>query len=231
VIDGGAGNDTMTGGAADDSYIFDFGVSQHSVNSTVHHHDFISLAGVTAVTIGGTTYSKPALNASITAWKTWDSALTAYAKRRTDNTGGDHFTAFTNSNQGGNAKNVGTIQLIDGYFHDYDTVKPVTVTDLTGSGLDTITNFGNQALTPSAAINGVGGNDTLQFNGLSADPTALNYWGNWLDSTNAGGNTTLHFHDIANRGADISSITLLGVTTNAASLVHDNIIQFNTPTV
>jgi hypothetical protein len=77
IIDGKAGNDTMSGGLKDDTFVFEFGVSQHTVNNTVHHHDFVSLAGITSVTTGGATYSKPSPNASITAWKIWDSALTA----------------------------------------------------------------------------------------------------------------------------------------------------------
>jgi len=224
IIDGKAGNDTMSGGLKDDTFVFEFGVSQHTVNDTVHHHDFVSLAGVTSVTVGGATYNKPALNASINAWKTWDSALTAYANGQRDNTGGDDFTAFTNTNPA-NPKNVGTIQLIDGYFHNYDTVQPVIVTDLSGSGFDVITNFGNQALTVVSAI----GNDTLQFNGLSNDQTALNYWGNWLTSTTRNGTTTIDFHDVAHNVADVAAISLIGVTTNVSTLVADNIVRFGSP--
>jgi len=224
IIDGKAGNDTMSGGLKDDTFVFEFGVSQHTVNDTVHHHDFVSLAGVTSVTVGGATYNKPALNASINAWKTWDSALTAYANGQLDNTGGDDFTAFTNTNPA-NPKNVGTIKLIDGYFHNYDTVQPVIVTDLSGSGFDVITNFGNQALTVVSAI----GNDTMQFNGLSNDQTALNYWGNWLTSTTRNGTTTIDFHDVAHNVADVAAISLIGVTTNVSTLVADNIVRFGSP--
>jgi hypothetical protein len=215
VIDAGAGNDTMSGGAADDSFVFDFSVSQH----IEFHHDFISLANLTSVAIGSSIYFKPAPTASITAWQVWDNALTTYANSQADNTGGDHFTAFTNSNPV--AKNDGTIKLIDGYFHDYNA----PVTDLAGSGFDTITNFANHAL---SGTNGGGGNDSLLFDGLSGDQTALNYWGNWLSSTTANGNTTIDFHDIAHNGADIASITLTGVTTDVATLVHDGIIKFGT---
>jgi hypothetical protein len=218
VIDAGAGNDTMSGGAADDSFVFDFSVSQH----TEFHHDFVSLANLTSVAIGSAIYFKPAPTASITAWQVWDNALTTYANNQADNTGGDHFTAFTNSNPV--AKNDGTIKLIDGYFHDYNA----PVTDLAGSGFDTITNFANQAL---SGTNSGGGNDGLLFNGLSGDQTALNYWGNWLSSTTANGNTTIDFHDVAHHGADIASITLTGVTTDVATLVHDGIIKFGTSPV
>jgi hypothetical protein len=218
VIDAGAGNDTMSGGAADDSFVFDFSVSQH----TEFHHDFVSLANVTSVAIGSSIYFKPAPTASITAWKVWDNALTTYANSQADNTGGDHFTAFTNSNPV--AKNDSTIKLIDGYFHDYNA----PVTDLAGSGFDTITNFAGHAL---SGTNGGGGNDGLLFNGLSGDQTALNYWGNWLSSTTANGNTTIDFHDVAHNGADIASITLTGVTMDVATLVHDGIIKFGTSPV
>jgi serralysin len=231
IIDGGLGNDALTGGAADDSFIFDFSISQHTedrdVTHTVHHHDFVSLANVRSIVIDGAVYSKPALTASITAWKAWDNALIAYANKQPDNNGGDDFMSFTNSNPGNASKTVGTIQLIDGYYHNHDTNEvqhqSVTVTDLAGSGFDTIANFANQSI---AVSNGGTGNDTLLFKGLSTDPAALNYWGNWLDSTTAGGNTTIHFHDIAHNGADVSAITLLGTTTDVATLVHDNIIQF-----
>jgi hypothetical protein len=56
-----------------------------------------------------------------------------------------------------------------------------------------------------AAIDGAGGNDTLQLNGLSNDKTALNYWGDWLGSTSANGNTTIDFHDVAHNGADVAA--------------------------
>jgi hypothetical protein len=216
VIDAGAGNDLMSGGAADDSFVFDFSVSQH----TEFHHDFVSLANVTSVAIGSSIYFKPAPTASITAWQVWDNALTTYANSQAENTGGDHFTAFTNSNPV--AKNDGTIKLIDGYFHDYNA----TVANVSGSGFDTVSNFANSAL---SVTNGGGGNDTLVFNGLSNDPTAANYWGNWLSSTTQNGNTVIDVHDVAHHGADVSSITLLGVTTDVATLVHDHIIQFQHP--
>ena len=214
VIDAGAGNDLMSGGSADDSFVFDFSVSQH----TESHHDFVSLAHVNSVTLGGTTYVEPALTGSITAWKVWDNALTTYANSQADNTGGDQFTAFTNSNPV--AKNEGSIKLIDGYFHDYNA----TVTNVAGEGFDTITNFANPAFT---VTNGGGGNDVLLFNGLSNDPTAANYWVNVLSSTTANGNTTIHVHDVADSGADVSSITLLGVTTDVTSLVQKGAIQFD----
>src|SRR5262249_23974096 len=102
--------------------------------------------------------------------------------------------------------------------------QPFTVTDLSGSGFDIIDNFARQALT---APNGGGGNDTLLFNGLYNDQSQLNYWGNWLSSTTANGDTTIHFHDVVHNGADIASIQLVGVTTDVASLVHDNIIRFS----
>jgi hypothetical protein len=218
TIDGELGNDLMSGGSADDTFVFDFSVSQH----TEFHHDFVSLANLTSVAIGDSIYSKPAPTASITAWQVWDNALTTYANSQADNTGGDDFTAFTNSNPV--AKNVGTIKLIDGYFHDYNA----PVADLAGSGFDTITNFANHAL---SSTNGGAGNDGLLFNGLSGDQTALNYWGNWLSSTTANGNTTIEFHDVAHHGADIASITLTGVTTDVATLVHDGIVKFGTSTV
>ncbi len=216
VINAGAGNDMMSGGAADDSFVFDFSVTRN----TEFHHDFVSLANITSVAIGGSIYFKPAPIASITAWKVWDNALTTYANSQADNTGGDQFTAFTNSNPV--AKNEGTIKLIDGYFHDY------YATVLAGSGFDTITNFANHAL---SSTNSGGGNDGLLFNGLSGDQAALNYWGNWLSSTTANGNTTIDFHDVAHNGADIASITLTGVTTDVATLVHDGIVKFGTSTV
>ncbi len=240
VIDGAAGNDIMSGGVNDDTFAFEFSVGQHieyrDITETVHHHDFVSLADLTSVTIGGTTYSRPAPTASITAWNNWNAELTAYAHIQQDDNGGDDFVSFTNSNPGKASKTVGTIQLIDGYYHNYDTTEvlphqPVVVTDLSGSGFDTITNFGSQSPTVIAAINGAGGNDTLLFNGLSADQTALNYWGSWLDSATADGNTTIRFHDIAHKGADVSTITLLGVTTDVASLVAQNIIKFSNPSV
>ena len=219
TIDGKLGNDLMTGSSGDDAFVFDFSVSQEAVP----HHDFISLANVTEVTIGDQTYERPADKASITAWNNWNAELTSWANGQANNTGGDDFTSFTNANPGGkhSANTVGTIQLIDGYFHDYNT----TVTDLAGDGFDTITNFAHQAF---AVTNGGGGNDTLLFNGLSADQTAPNYWGNWLSSTALNGNTTIEFHDVANHGADISSITLLGVTTDVATLVQHGAIQFDT---
>ena len=98
------------------------------------------------------------------------------------------------------------------------------MTNVAGEGFDTITNFANQAFT---VTNGGGGNDVLLFNGLSNDPTAANYWGNVLSSTTANGNTTIHVHDVADGGADVSSITLLGVTTDVASLVQKGAIQFD----
>jgi hypothetical protein len=218
VIDAGAGNDLMSGGSADDTFVFDFSVSQH----TEFHHDFVSLADVTSVTLGGTTYVKPALTGSIAAWSHWNAELTSWANSQSDNTGGDQFASFTNQNPGGKqgANTVGTIQLIDGYFHDHNT----TVTNVAGEGFDTVTNFANQAFT---VTNGGGGNDALLFNGLSNDPTAANYWGNVLSSTTANGNTTIHVHDVADGGADVSSITLLGVTTDVASLVQKGAIQFD----
>jgi hypothetical protein len=171
------------------------------------------------VTLGGTTYFKPALTGSITAWNNWNAELTSWANSQPDNTGGDHFSSFTNANPGGK-HTVGTIQLIDGYFHDSNTA----VTNVAGEGFDTITNFANQAF---AVTNGGGGNDVLLFNGLSNDPTAANYWGNVLSSTTANGNTAIHVHDVADGGADVSSITLLGVTTDVASLVQKGAIQFD----
>ena len=218
VIDAGAGNDLMTGGANDDSFVFDFSVSQH----TEFHHDFVSLADVTSVTLGGTTYVKPALTGSIAAWSHWNAELTSWANSQPDNTGGDQFASFTNQNPGGKqgANTVGTIQLIDGYFHDHNT----TVTNVAGEGFDTVTNFANQAFT---VTNSGGGNDVLLFDGLSNDPTAANYWGNVLSTTAANGNTTIHVHDVADGGADVSSITLLGMTTDVASLVQKGAIQFD----
>jgi hypothetical protein len=136
--------------------------------------------------------------------------------------------SFTNSNNGNASKNVGTIQLIDGYFHNYDTTQvthtPFTVTDVSGEGFDTVTNFANPALT---VTNGGGGNDVLQFNGLSNDATAANYWANVLSSTTANGDTTIHVHDVANNGPDVSAVKLVGVTADVATLVHDGAIQFN----
>jgi len=41
------------------------------------------------------------------------------------------------------------------------------------------------------------------------------------------GNTTIHVHDVADGGADVSSITLLGVTMDVASLVQKGAIQFD----
>ncbi len=169
TIDGKLGDDLMTGGSADDTFVFDFSVSQH----TDFHHDFVSLADVTSVTLGDITYSRPASTASITAWSNWNAELTSWANSRPDNTGGDDFSSFTNANPVG--KHTGTIQLIDGYFHDHNT----TVTNVAGEGFDTITNFANQAFT---VTNGGGGNDVLLFNGLSNDPTAANYWGNVLST-------------------------------------------------
>ena len=215
VIDAGAGNDMMSGGAADDAFVFDFSISQH----TDFHHDFVSLADVTSVTLGGVAYTRPAPTASITAWSNWNTELTSWANSQPDNTGGDDFHSFSNANPGGHHA-IGTIQLIDGYFHDSKT----TVTNVAGDGFDTITNFASQALT---VANGGAGNDVLLFEGLSNDPTAANYWGNVLSGTTANGNTTIHVHDVANGGADVSSITLLGVTTDVASLVHDGAIQFD----
>ena len=100
----------------------------------------------------------------------------------------------------------------------------MTVNDLSGSGYDTVSNFGNPAL---AVTNGGGGNDTLLFDGLSNDQSTLNYWGNWLSSTTANGNTIIHVHDVANHGADVSAITLDGVTTSIDALVHNGIVQFD----
>jgi hypothetical protein len=218
VINGEGGNDIMTGGAADDTFMFDFSVHQE----TMQHHDFISLADVTSVTIDDATYFRPAPTASITAWNNWNSELTSWANTQPDNTGGDDFSSFTNRNPGGkhSANTVGTIQLIDGYFHDYTT----TLTDVSASGFDTITNFANSALTTT---NGAAGNDVLLFDGLSADPTAANYWGNCLSSTTENGNTTIHIHDVLNNGADVSAITLDGVTTDVASLVNNHVIGFS----
>src|SRR5581483_11278944 len=59
VIDGHGGNDLLTGGAANDTFVFDFSVSQH----TQSHHDFVSLAGITSVAIGDSIYYKPAATA------------------------------------------------------------------------------------------------------------------------------------------------------------------------
>jgi hypothetical protein len=218
TIDGGLGDDLMTGGNGDDAFVFDFSVSQN----TEFHHDFISLANVTSVTIGDSTYVRPSSTASITAWSNWNAELTNWANSQPNNTGGDDFSSFTNVNPGGKhgAATVGTIPLIDGYFHDYNT----TVTNVGGDGFDTITNFVNQAL---PVANGGAGNDTLLFEGLSNDNTAPNYWANCLSSTDANGNTTIHVHDVANGGADVSAITLLGVTTDVASLVHNGAIQFD----
>src|SRR6185312_2605488 len=217
VINGEGGNDIMTGGAADDTFMFDFSVHQE----TMQHHDFISLADVTSVTIDDATYFRPAPTASITAWNNWNSELTSWANTQPDNTGGDDFSSFTNRNPGGkhSANTVGTIQLIDGYFHDYTT----SLTDVSASGFDTITNFANSVLTTT---NGAAGNDVLLFDGLSADPTAANYWGNCLSSTTENGNTTIHIHDVLNNGADVSAITLDGVTTDVASLVNNHVIGF-----
>src|SRR6185437_15761371 len=83
VIDAAAGNDIMSGGAADDTFVFDFSVSQHAE----FHHDFVSLASIAAVAIGDSVYFKPAPAASITAWPVWDNALTTYANSQADNTG------------------------------------------------------------------------------------------------------------------------------------------------
>ena len=218
VINGEGGNDIMTGGAADDTFMFDFSVHQE----TMQHHDFISLADVTSVTIDDATYFRPAPTASITAWNNWNSELTSWANDQPDNTGGDDFSSFTNRNPGGkhSANTVGTIQLIDGYFHNYTT----SLTDVSASGFDTITNFANSVLTTT---NGAAGNDVLLFDGLSADPTAANYWGNCLSSTTENGNTTIHIHDVLNNGADVSAITLDGVTTDVASLVNNHVIGFS----
>lgn len=232
IIEGKAGNDTLSGGLGNDAFVFNFDVEQQTeiqyVPVTQHHHDFVSLADVTSVVFDDTTYFKPALNAALTAWKDWDTALTAYADSQRDNTGGDHFTAFTNTNPGkGRGGTVGTIELIDGYFHDYDTTtlqkQTVTVMTVAGDGFDTITNFANPSLT---VTNGGAGADMLLFKGLSADATAANFWGNWLDSTNAGGNTTIHVHDVANHGADAAAITLAGVATDVGTLVHSGSIAF-----
>jgi len=94
---------------------------------------------------------------------------------------------------------------------------------VSGDGSDTITNFANPSLT---VTNGGAGTDSLLFKGLSADATAANYWGNWLDSTSSGGNTTIHVHDVANHGADVAAITLAGVATDVGTLVHNGTIAF-----
>jgi hypothetical protein len=236
IIEGKAGNDALSGGVGNDAFVFNFDVAQQTeilyVPVTQHHHDFVSLADVTSLVFDDMTYSRPALNAAITAWKNWDTVLTAYADSQRDNTGGDHFTAFTNTNPGkgkaiGGGGTVGTIELIDGYFHDYDTTtlqkETMTVTTVTGDGFDTITNFANPSLT---VTNGGAGTDTLVFKGLSTDTTAANYWGNWVDSTSASGNTTIHIHDVANHGADVAAVTLTGVTTDVGTLVHGGAIVF-----
>lgn len=257
-------NDSYTGGNGNDTFVFNFSVTQtttagYDVTNTVNDYDWVnhsinySLADLgigDSVTVGGVTYTKPAVTASITAWNNWNTALNAYVQTlESDNPDYANITwdvdsqAFTNSNPAkagkGAVNTVGTIQLTDGLTENYQSydlvgshdvtshVDGTTVTTLTGGGNDVIVDYThnmiNGTFTGGNPPSGSPGNDVVDFHGLSNDSGVLNYWGNWLSgTTNADGNLEIHFHDVLNNGADVSTITMLGVHITLDALIAQN---------
>ena len=181
VIVGGAGNDTMTGGYGNDQFVFNFLVSAGG-----SHH--VDLSAVTHIVVGGQSYDKPSVNASLTAWNNWNAAMEAYV---TSLGGVATHHDFVNSNPGA-PRNSGHINLVDGY-------------DI-GGGAATIAGEGNDTVRDFTHA-GSGSNDSLLMNGLSADSTAVNYWGAFLHLQEDGDSTTITW-----TGGSIDLVGVHGMT-------------------
>jgi hypothetical protein len=193
TITGGPGNDVMTGGGGGDTFVFNFTVTSQQQLVVLQFRD------------GNT----PANPADAVAWTNYLKQLAAWRLALESEHGEDQDDSLDESVFLTTSTKKGSPSILLGeqtFDKDFSYMANVASATVQADGVDQIMDWGN-------------GPDTLVFAGLSADSTALNYYGNFVTAAIVGANTVI---DIT--GGD--SITLVGVNTTLEALVAGGLITF-----